>query len=130
MKIFLFMMFQEMASASFMPLVYRSLICSEIYNFDFYEDQLKFSHHTNISRHEYLNKMVHGNQWATSTEISVATRILQSNINIWLQGTDGQNNICFTKEEYINSSLSRNMDLLLHQNHFKLLIKKSTEQNG
>jgi hypothetical protein len=44
-------------------LVYRSLICSEIYNnFDFYEDQLKLSHHTNISRHEYLNKMVHGNQ--------------------------------------------------------------------
>ena len=112
-------------------LVYRSLICSEIYNnFDFYEDQLKLSHHTNISRHEYLNKMVHGNQWATSTEISVATRILQSIINIWLQGRDGQNNICFTKEEYINSSLSRNVDLLLHQNHFKLLIKNSTEQNG
>jgi hypothetical protein len=44
-------------------LVYRSLICSEIYNkFDFYEDQLKLSHHSNISRHEYLNKMVHGNQ--------------------------------------------------------------------
>ena len=138
------MMFQEMASASFIPLlslaitgnlsqslVYRSLICSEIYNnFDFYEDQLKLSHHTNISRHEYLNKMVHGNQWATSTEISVATRILQSIINIWLQGRDGQNNICFTKEEYINSSLSRNVDLLLHQNHFKLLIKNSTEENG
>jgi hypothetical protein len=33
--------------------------------------------------------MVHGYQWATSTEISVATRILQSNINIWLQGRDG-----------------------------------------
>jgi hypothetical protein len=33
--------------------------------------------------------MVHGNQWATSTEISVATRILQSNIPIWLQGRDG-----------------------------------------
>ena len=65
--------------------------------------------------------MVHGNQWATSTEISVATRILQSNINIWLQGRDGHNNICFTKEEYINSSLSRNVDLLLHLNHFKLL---------
>jgi hypothetical protein len=76
--------------------------------------------------------MVHGNQWATSTQISVATRILQSkiNINIWLQGRDGQNNNCFTKEEYINSSLSRNVDLLLHQNHFKLLIKNSTEQNG
>ena len=74
--------------------------------------------------------MVHGNQWATSTEISVATRILQSNINIWLQGRDGQNNICFTKEEYINSSLNRNVDLLLHQNHFKLLIKNSNEQNG
>jgi hypothetical protein len=76
--------------------------------------------------------MVHGNQWATSTQISVATRILQSkiNINIWLQGRDGQNNICFTKEEYINSSLSRNVDLLLHQNHFKLLIKNSMEQNG
>ena len=54
-------------------LVYRSLICSEIYNFDFYEDQLKLSHHINISRHEYLNKIVHGNQWATRTEISVAT---------------------------------------------------------
>jgi hypothetical protein len=53
-------------------------------------------------RHEYLNEMVHGNQWATSTEISVATRVLQSNINIWLQGRDGHNNICFTKEEYIN----------------------------
>ena len=134
-----------MASASFIPLlslaitgnlsqslVYRSLICSEIYNnFDFYEDQQKLSHHTNISRHEYLNKMVHGNQWATSTEISVATRILQSNINIWLQGRDGQNNICFTKGRiYINSSLSRNVDLLLHQNHFKLLTKNSTEQNG
>jgi hypothetical protein len=65
--------------------------------------------------------MVHGNQWATSTEISVATRILQSNINIWLQGRDGHNNICYTKEEYINSSLSRNVDLLLHLNHFKLL---------
>ena len=74
--------------------------------------------------------MVHGNQWATSTEISVATRILQSNINIWLQGRDGHNNICFTKEEYINSSLSRNVDLLLHLNHFKLLIKNSNEQNG
>ena len=97
MKIFLFMMFQEMASASFMPFVYRSLICSEIYNFDFYEDQLKFSHHTNISRHEYLNKMVRGNQCATNTEISIATRILQSNINIWLQGRDGQNNIYFAK---------------------------------
>jgi hypothetical protein len=45
--------------------------------------------------------MVHGNQWATSTEISVATRILQSNINIWLQGRDGHSNICFTKEEYM-----------------------------
>jgi hypothetical protein len=55
--------------------------------------------------------MVHGNQWATSTEISFATRILQSNINIWLQGRDGHNNICYTKEEYINSSLSRNVDL-------------------
>jgi hypothetical protein len=76
-------------------LVYRSLICSEIYNFDFYEDQLKLSHHSNISRHVYRNKMVHG----SSTEISVATRILQSNINIWLQGRDGHNNICFTKEE-------------------------------
>ena len=80
-------------------LVYRSLICSEINNnFDFYEDQLKLSHHSNISRHAYRNKMVHGNQWATSTEISVTTRILQSNINIWLQGRDGHNNICFTKE--------------------------------
>jgi hypothetical protein len=74
--------------------------------------------------------MVHGNQWATSTEISVATRILQSNINILLQGRDGHNNICFTKEEYINSSLSRNVDLLLHLNHFKLLIKNYNEQNG
>jgi hypothetical protein len=109
-------------------LVYR-LICSEIYNnFDVYEDQLKLSHHSNISRHEYLNNMVHGSQWSTSTEISVATRILQSNINMCLQGRDGHNNICFTKEEYINSSLSRNMDLLLHQNHFKLLIKYSTEK--
>jgi hypothetical protein len=45
------------------------------------------------------------NQWATRTEISVVTRILQRNINIWLQGRDGHNNICFTKEEYINSSL-------------------------
>ena len=71
--------------------------------------------------------MVHGNQWSTSTEIPVATRILQSNINIWLQGRDGHNNICFTKEEYINSSLSRNVDLLLHLNHFKLLIKNSNE---
>ena len=106
-------------------LVYRSLVCSEIYNnFDFYEDQLKLSHHSNISRHAYRNKMVHGNQWATSTEISVATRILQSNINIWLQGRDGHNNICFTKEEYINSFLSRNVD------HFKLLINNSNEQNG
>ena len=69
--------------------------------------------------------MVRGNQWATSTEISVATRILQSNINIWLQGRDGHNNICFTKEEYINSSLSRNVDLLLHLNHFKLRINNS-----
>jgi hypothetical protein len=74
--------------------------------------------------------MVHGNQWATSTEISVATRILQSNINIWLRGRDGHNNICFTKEEYINSSLSRNVDLLLHLNHFKLHIKNYSEQNG
>jgi hypothetical protein len=54
--------------------------------------------------------MVHDNQWATNTEISVATRIVQSNINIWLQGRDGHNNICFTKEEYINSSLSRNVN--------------------
>ena len=101
-------------------LVYRSLICSEIYNnFDFYEDQLKLSHHSNISWHAYRNKMVHGTQWSTSTEISVATRILQSIINTWLQGRDGHNNICFTKEEYINSSLSRNVDLLLHLNHFK-----------
>ena len=30
----------------------------------------------------------------------------------------------------INSSLSRNVDLLLHLNHFKLLIKNSNEQNG
>jgi hypothetical protein len=52
------------------------LICSEIYNnFDFYEDQLKLSHHSNISRHAYRNKMVHGIQWATSIDISVATRI-------------------------------------------------------
>ena len=71
-------------------LVYRLLVCSEIYNkFDFYEDQLKLSHHSNISRHSYRNKMDHGNQWATSTKISVATRILQSNINIWLQERDG-----------------------------------------
>ena len=69
--------------------------------------------------------MVHGNQWVTSTEIAVATRILQSNINIWLLGTDGHNNIFFTMEEYINSSLSRNVDLLLHLNHFKLLITNS-----
>jgi hypothetical protein len=55
---------------------------------------------------------------------------LQSNINIWLQGRDGHSNICFTKEEYINSSLSRNVDLLLRLNHFKLLIKNSNEQNG
>ena len=55
---------------------------------------------------------------------------MPSNIHIWLQGRDGHNNICFTKEEYINSSLSRNVDLLLHLNHFKLLIKNSTEQNG
>ena len=76
--------------------------------------------------------MVHGNQWATSTEseISVATRILQSNLNIWLQGRDAHSNICFTKEEYINSSLSRNVDLLLQLNHFKLLITNSNEQNG
>jgi len=69
--------------------------------------------------------MVHGYQWATSTDISVATRILQSNINIWLKGRDGHNNICFTKEEYINSSLNRNVDLLLHLINFKLLIKNS-----
>jgi hypothetical protein len=54
-----------------------------------------FSFENESSLHVYRNKMVHGNQWATSTEISVATRILQSNINIWLQGRDGQNNICF-----------------------------------
>ena len=47
---------------------------------------------------------------------------MQSNINIWLQGRDGHNNICFTKEEYINSSLSRNVD------HFKLLMKNYNEQ--
>ena len=121
------------AGNSSQSLVYRSLVCSEIYNnFDFYEDQLKLGHHSNISRHAYLYKMVHGNQWATSTEsdISVASRILQSNINIWLQGRDAHSNICFTKEEYINSSLSRNVDLLLHLNHFKLLITNSNEQNG
>jgi hypothetical protein len=63
----------------------------------FYEDQLKLGPNTNISMHEYLNKMVRGNQCATNTEISIATRILQSNINIWLQGRDGQSNIYFTK---------------------------------
>ena len=42
------------------------------------------------------------------------TRILQSNINSWLQGRDGHSNICFTNEDYINSSLSRNVDLPLH----------------
>ena len=64
-----------------------SASCSEIYNnFEFYEDQLKLSHHSNISRHEYRNKMVHDNQWATNTEISVATRIVQSNINFWVTG--------------------------------------------
>jgi hypothetical protein len=88
-----------------------SASCSEIHNnFEFYEDQLKLSHHSNISRHEYRNKMVHGNQWATNTEILVAIRIVQGNINIWLQLRGGHNNICFTKEEYINSSLSRNVD--------------------
>ena len=56
-----------------------SASCSEIYNnFDVYEDQLNLRHHSNISRHEYRNKMVHGNQWATSTEISVATRICKA----------------------------------------------------
>jgi hypothetical protein len=74
--------------------------------------------------------MVHGNQLATSTEIAVATRILQSNINIWLLGRDGHSNIFFTMEEYINSSLSRNVNLLLHLNHFKLLITNSKKQNG
>jgi hypothetical protein len=57
--------------------------------------------------------MVHGIQWATSTEISVATRILQSNINSWLQGRDGHSNICFTKECGFASA----------PDHFKLLIK-------
>ena len=62
-------------------LVYRPLICSEIYNnFDFYEDQLKLSHHSNIPRHAHRNKMVHGNQWATSTEISVGYLILPGRI--------------------------------------------------
>ena len=110
-------------------LVYRSLICSEIYNNFLWRPVTTWSQYQYFN-HEYLNKMVHGNQWATSTEISVAIIILQNNINIWLQGRDGQNNICFTKEEYINSSLSRNVDLFLHQNHFKLLTKNSTEQNG
>ena len=54
----------------------------------------------------------------------------KAKLKMCLQGMDGHNNICFTKEEYINSSLSRNVDLLLHQNHFKLLIKNSNEQNG
>jgi hypothetical protein len=38
--------------------------------------------------------------------------------------------ICFTKEECINSSLSRNVDLLLHLNRFKLLIQQKSNEDS
>jgi hypothetical protein len=87
-------------SCFFFLLIFCFYICYSVLKMNlhcFSADQLKLSHHSNISRHEYRNKMVHGNQWATNTEISVAIRIVQSNINIWLQGRDVHNNICFTQ---------------------------------
>ncbi|CAG2201780.1 unnamed protein product [Mytilus edulis] len=56
--------------------VYRSLSCSEMYNnFYIYEDILKLSHYNNITRDIYLQTMVNGRGWATSCEISMASKI-------------------------------------------------------
>ncbi|CAC5413966.1 unnamed protein product [Mytilus coruscus] len=102
--------------------IYRSLSCSEIYNnFYIYEDTLRLSHYNNITRDIYLQTMVNGKGWATSCEISIASNITQSNINIWIQGTNLANETVFTKEQYIHSPQSRTIDLLLSHNHFQLL---------
>ena len=104
--------------------VYRSLSCSEIYNnFYIYEDILKLSHYNNITRDIYLQTMVNGRGWATSCEISMASKITQSNINIWIQGTNLANKTVFTKEQYIHSPQSRTINILLSHNHFQLLRK-------
>ncbi|CAG2252244.1 unnamed protein product [Mytilus edulis] len=56
-------------------------------------------------------------------EISMASKITQSNINIWIQGTNLANKTVFTKEQYIHSPQSRTINILLSHNHFQLLRK-------
>jgi hypothetical protein len=49
-----------------------------IINMDDFSEEKRLNSHQPINqivRHAYRNKMVHGIQWATSIEISVATRI-------------------------------------------------------
>ncbi|CAG2228402.1 unnamed protein product [Mytilus edulis] len=67
--------------------------------------------------------MVNGRGWATSCKISMASKITQSNISIWIQGTDLANETVFTKEQYIHSPQSRTINILLSHNHFQLLRK-------
>ena len=60
--------------------------------------------HENIATsQQYQNSMVFGSEYATSCEIGVECRIMNTNINIWLQGRNDKNVTCFTKEEYIHS---------------------------
>lgn len=84
--------------------MYRLLICQQIYdNFNIYKDQILMCHENIATSQQYQNSMVFGSEYATSCEIGVACRIMNTNINIWLQGRNDKNVICFTKEEYIHS---------------------------
>ena len=85
-------------------IMYRLLICQQIYdNFNIYKDQILMCHENIATSQQYQNSMVFGSEYATSCEIGEACRIMNTNINIWLQGRNDKNVICFTKEEYIHS---------------------------
>lgn len=94
--------------------IYRNLICKEIYDsYAYWRDQLKVSHFKNISPQKYWKSMVKGKNIAKSPEISVAAKMLNCNINVFVQHKcTSTGEINFTKEEYI--SVAHEKTLIYH----------------
>ena len=102
--------------------MYRNLTCQNVANeWDTWKDKVKICHGEHMSLEMYRMGMLNGNWWAGSSEIEVASALLNCEINIFLKGTT-ENQTAYTISTYKPEAGSNTViNLLLYRQHFQIL---------
>ena len=97
---------------------FRNIICNHIaHNWSSWEQKVLRTHHSRMTHDMYVRTMVQGRDWATSTEIEVASILFNIQINVWFDQAFKYTVHNFTASPNCGTSI----DILLSGSHFSPL---------